>query len=374
MHKRWLVLLICVVVAQPRFGCVQTMALHNGDRVLFYGDSITAQRLYTRFVEDFLLTRYPELQVSFFNAGVPGDTFEQKYFEIYKDGYRALLGAMQSKLPNVPITLLTPTPYDEITHGTEFAHYNEVVSRNAEFVRQLAATSHLKDSDFYEAIANLAQAGVEKNSSLAALLVPDRIHPAQAAHWVMAVELARTWGFSPIVSSVSLNASQAAVLSAENTHVASLEKQSGGLRWTQTDKALPLPIPLDDEMMRFVLGISDLASMDQQILRVSGLPAPHYKLTIDGHAIASFSREELTTGVNLAFFPTPMESQAKDVDGMELKRAQLDEANFILTIDDPNWPPDSAAVKSIESKDAVLHEAERRACQPRPHKFELLAE
>ncbi len=32
-------------------------ALRNGDRVVFYGDSITAQRFYTRDVEEFLLTR-----------------------------------------------------------------------------------------------------------------------------------------------------------------------------------------------------------------------------------------------------------------------------------------------------------------------------
>src|SRR5580698_4650930 len=52
----------------------QKLALHDGDRVVFYGDSITAQRLYTRFFEDFMLTRYPQTHVSFWNAGVPGDT------------------------------------------------------------------------------------------------------------------------------------------------------------------------------------------------------------------------------------------------------------------------------------------------------------
>jgi hypothetical protein len=49
----------------------QNFALHNGDRVVFYGDSITAQRLYSRFVEDFVLTRYPQLHVTFWNAGIP---------------------------------------------------------------------------------------------------------------------------------------------------------------------------------------------------------------------------------------------------------------------------------------------------------------
>src|SRR5277367_1150747 len=52
----------------------QDFVLHDGDTVVFYGDSITAQRLYTKFVEDFVLTRYPTMHVRFVNAGVGGDT------------------------------------------------------------------------------------------------------------------------------------------------------------------------------------------------------------------------------------------------------------------------------------------------------------
>src|SRR5580704_13036640 len=55
------------------------IALHDGDRVAFYGDSITAQRLYTRFVEDFVLTRYPDLHLTFVNAAVPGDQVSGGY-------------------------------------------------------------------------------------------------------------------------------------------------------------------------------------------------------------------------------------------------------------------------------------------------------
>ena len=412
MRKRWLALLFAPMFLQPCIGIGQSTLLHEGDRVLFYGDSITAQRLYTRFVEDFLLTRYPGMHVRFINAGVPGDTvyggytgdqatrlkrdvfpaqptvvtvmlgmndgyyvpFEQKYLDIYKEGYRASLASIRSRLPGVRITLVTPTPYDEVTHGTEFAHYNEVVSRHAAFVKDLAATSHLPESDFYEAITNLTKSGAAKNTALAGLLIPDRIHPGEAAHWVMAAELARTWGFSPLVSSVSLDATQATVVSAENAQILSLQKEDDGLRWTQIDEALPLPLPLEDGMMQFVLSISNLAAMDQRIMRVRGLVASHYRLTIDGHAIASFSREQLAEGVNLALYPTPMENQSKDVDGMELKRAQLDEATFILTIDDPKSSPEDAALSAIHAKGSALLEEQRKAVQPGPHRFELLSE
>ena len=44
-------------------------ALKDGDRVLFYGDSITEQRLYTSYVEQYVLTHYPDRRITFLNTG-----------------------------------------------------------------------------------------------------------------------------------------------------------------------------------------------------------------------------------------------------------------------------------------------------------------
>src|SRR3979411_1568062 len=48
-------------------------SLKDGDRVVCSGDSITAQRLYTTFVETFVLTRFPKLDVRFVHSGWGGD-------------------------------------------------------------------------------------------------------------------------------------------------------------------------------------------------------------------------------------------------------------------------------------------------------------
>ena len=68
------VLVTVVSVAAQDQGSSGALFLRDGDRVIFYGDSITAQRFYTRDVEEFLLTRYPALKIEFFCAGVSGDT------------------------------------------------------------------------------------------------------------------------------------------------------------------------------------------------------------------------------------------------------------------------------------------------------------
>jgi hypothetical protein len=241
-------------------------------------------------------------------------------------------------------------------------------------VKELAATVHLGFSDFNMVETDLLNGGKQKDSSLAALLIPDRIHPAEASHWVMAAALAHSWGLSPIVSSVQLDASLKQADAAENTQVSDLTVEDGTLHWTQTDNALPLPLQLDDGVIQFVLSISSLEAMDQQLLRVNGLPAARYTLEIDGKKIASFAREQLAAGVNLALYATPMENQAKGVDGIEIKRTRLDEVRFLLAIEDPKAGNNAETLRALEAKDAALAEEQRRLAQPRPHRFELSPE
>jgi len=387
----------------------QQMKLQAGDRVAFYGDSITAQRYYTRFVEDFVLTRTPQLHVEFVNAGVPGDTvyggymgdaatrlkrdlfptqptvvtillgmndgyympFEQKYEDIFESGYRALLTAVHQGLPHARITLISSTPYDEITHGSEFPHYGDTVKRHASFTRKLATESDSGFSDFHETVLKLTETGTSENKEMAALLIPDRIHPAEATQWTMAARLARDWGFSAVVSSVHLDALRSSPVAKENAQVTQLAFNEGHLRWTQLDGALPLPLNLEDGILLFVLRSSDLAKMDQQILRIEHLPSARYQLKIDNKDVTSFTKEQLASGVNLALLPTPMLKQSGTVDELEKKRAELDRARFLLLIEKPTILATDAVLRAFAEKDARLREEQRRAAQPEAHVFEL---
>src|SRR5262245_31903124 len=71
MKKVWLLSAMAALAAaaQAQLG----FALKNGDRVVFYGDSITDNGFYTKYVEAFVRLRYPDMDVRFFNAGVGGD-------------------------------------------------------------------------------------------------------------------------------------------------------------------------------------------------------------------------------------------------------------------------------------------------------------
>src|SRR5580693_8359167 len=58
---------VAVATAQSPF------YLKEGDHVVFYGDSITDQRLYTTFTESYVVTRFPTLNVAFTHSGWGGD-------------------------------------------------------------------------------------------------------------------------------------------------------------------------------------------------------------------------------------------------------------------------------------------------------------
>ena len=49
------------------------LQLADGDTLVFLGDSITHQCLYTQYVEDYFYTRLPKARIRFHNSGVGGD-------------------------------------------------------------------------------------------------------------------------------------------------------------------------------------------------------------------------------------------------------------------------------------------------------------
>ena len=190
----------------------------------------------------------------------------------------------------------------------------------------------------------------------------------------MAAALVRGWKISPIVSSVVIDAARTAITSEQNTAANGLSQTGDELRWTQLDGALPLPLELNDSMTQYLLEISGIGSLDQQMLRVTGLSAASYSLEIDGQKIGSFSRQELANGVNLALYQTPMEQQAKSIDWTADDRAKLSGTRFDLVTETSDIPSRQAAIKALDTLDQRMIDAEYKSAQPKPHTFMLTPE
>jgi lysophospholipase L1-like esterase len=393
----------------------QQFALKDGDTVVFYGDSITAQHFYTRFAEEFVMTRYPALHVRFLNAGVPGDTVyggyagataeriqrdvapfhpamitvmlgmndggyvpkNAKIESIFRDGYHTLLDSLHKAAPDAATTLISTSPYDEITHGTEYPGYSQTVAQLAEDVAQIAqqmqssGDKHLLFADFHRPLTDALTQAQKKFPTLAPLLIPDRIHPGEAAHWIMAAELLSAWNVDPFVSRVAIDATTLHNGESYRASVTALDKTEGGIKWTELEESLPLPLDLNHAMTPVILDVSKIAKVDQQTLRVQSLASGKYQLLIDAKPVAVVSSQELDRGINLALLKTPMHDQAGGVHWMEERRAQLDLARFIVSAEVKTNANSATSEEELRSAQDELDAKIRKELTPKPRQFEL---
>jgi lysophospholipase L1-like esterase len=403
------------VIAVAQNFAVGDFALKDSQTVVFYGDSITAQRLYTRFAEEFVLTRYPNLHIHFVNAGVPGDTTYGGYAgamkqrvqrdvapfhpatitvmlgmndggyvpesaeidAVFREGYNDLLDELEQADPNAELTVILPTPYDEISHGTEFPGYSKVIDQSAKDLAAIAAERKVFNAkpitvvDFHGALVAALERAKTAFPELAPLLIPDRIHPADAGHWIMASTLLAAWNVNPVVSTVTISAEKAKVIASQRTSITKPEKTTTGVKWTELDEALPLPLDFNNAMTKVLLGVSDIANLDEETLSVDALSPGRYQLFIDGKPIAIFSREELERGVNLALLKTPMHDQARGIDWYEDRRATLDQARFILSAETTQKPDPTSAEDRLRAAEEELAATIRTKLPPKEHNFEL---
>jgi lysophospholipase L1-like esterase len=391
--------------------------LHDGDRVVFYGDSITDQRLYTTFIETYVITRFPRMKVSFVHSGVGGDrvdggsagpiderlardvvaykptvmtimlgmndgsyrAYDQKIFDKYASGSRHIVQSVKEALPGIRITLIQPSPYDDVTRPPTFeGGYNKVLVRYGEFIKELGRDEKLAVADLNGPVV----AALEKANTLdvenAKKLIPDRVHPAPGGHLLMAEALLKAWQAPATVTAVEIDAAEPAIVRVVNTQVTDLAV-SDRVLWTQMDEALPMPIDKGDEVLALALRASDFVeAMDREPLKVTGLAAARYSLKIDDEVVGTFTKEEWATGVNLATLPTPMAKQAAAVHDLTLRHNVMHFASWRLVgmnlrkIAIPAAHL-QAATDALETLDADVIAQQRAAALPKSHRYELVA-
>jgi lysophospholipase L1-like esterase len=389
-------------------------AIVEGDRIVFYGDSITDQRLYTTFVETYIVTRFPSLNVSFVHSGWGGDRvtgggggpidhrlerdvvaykpsvvtvmlgmndaryqpFKQQIFDVYAKGYEHLVESIKRNLPGVRITLIQPSPFDDVTRKPTFeGGYNQVLIRYGEFVKTLAEKEGTSVADLNSSVVAALKKAMELNASGAQDLIRDRVHPGPAGQLLMASALLKAWNAPALVSALEFDAASSSSIKQENTKVEDL-RANGTITWTQQDFALPMPIDRKNAAIALAVKASDVEqALNQETLKVSGLGAPAYTLKIDGENVAELSKDQLASGVNLAQMDTPMFRQAKSVHDLTLAHNNL---HFLRwrTIQVPNerrgYPDLAKAIEGLDALEADMATDQRAKAKPKPHRFELV--
>jgi lysophospholipase L1-like esterase len=393
-------------------------ALKDGDRVVFYGDSITDQRLYTTFAETYAVTRFPKMNVTFVHSGWGGDrvtgggggpidlrldrdviaykptvvtimlgmndasyrAFQENIFNTYAKGYKHIVEKLKGELSGVRLTLIKPSPYDDFTQKPGFeGGYNSVLVRYGDFVRELAQKSGVDFADLNTPVADTVKRAFESDPEGAvALLTKDRVHPGPGGQLLMAYALLKAWNAPSLVSSVTIDArggKEAPTVLTENAAVTELAGD-GLIRWTQLDESLPMPINLKDAPTALAVRSSDIVTgLDRQMVKVVGLEAESYTLSIDGKPVGDFTKAQLAEGVNLATLATPMAEQASKVHQLTLRRAGAHNHRWRnIQVPYQDYGKTAGFAKALEGFDALegeIQTEQRAAALPKPHKFEL---
>jgi lysophospholipase L1-like esterase len=389
--------------------------LKDSDTVVFYGDSITERRLYTSYVEAYVRTRFPKLNVRFVNSGWGGDTvaggdggslevrlqrdviaykptvatvllgmndgryrqFNEGLYSDFVGGYEKLVKTLKAALPDARLTLLAPPPFDDVTQPPQFpGGYNNVLRRFGLFVQTLGEHEKIPVVDLNSAVLGTLTAVNVKDPSAAREFVPDRVHPGPPASLLMAEALLKSWNGPAVITEVEIDAEAGRATNTLRSEVASVSRAGGGLSWTQNDLALPFPVDWHNPPGSVAAYSSDfIPEIDDQPLRVRNLNPGKYTLKIDGEAIVSYPADQFARGINLSALDTPMLRQAAEVlklinqsDDLHLGRWRLIQV-LLAQYDLPSYATTIADLDMLE-QEAIAHL--RIAAQPKLHFYEIV--
>jgi len=347
--------------------------IHDGDRVVFYGDSITDTEWYPVLVESFVLTRYPKWRNYFSNRGVSGDSsnsiarferdvisqkpdvctynmgfndggyfsFSPKLLEKYLGNVERSVALARQADPKMRMVLMSPIP-NEVTISQDPRWVSRDVYPYAMLAfgaeeGKLAERLGLPFIDvglLYGQTMGLGKVAAGETLQFSR----DGIHPQRDGQTFIAYHVLRGLGADPLVASATIDAAQSKVAEAKRCTISDLTVKDGTVSFRRQTESLPCPIPPEVRPFAFLVRMED--NLNADLLKVTGLTAPAYTLFIDDQRIADLPASDLAQGVNLSRYPgTPMNAQALAV--MDAVRArQVAECGFFR---DWIWPKEPKA-------------------------------
>ncbi len=368
-------LLALVSAASLALGAVAgDFFVRDGDRLVFLGDSITEQRLYTTYIEAYALTRHPDWKLTFRNVGWGGDTAwlrqrshpdERQLFEAEPDAQQKMVeeavgrGLGRDVLPLKPsvvtikfgmndhayqafrqdifrayarsqeqlakvleangarVAFLTPQPIEDKRPDPDKDARNQSLRKFSDGLKEVAArtgAAFVDQFDPYMAILVRERAGNPSGFVGGG----DAVHPGPIGHTVMAWAILKALGAPDLVSRAEIDAAAPKLLAAQGCRIENVNLADGTLSFVRWDDALPMPINARAERALELAPI--LADLSRYELRVTGLPAGAYEVVINGETVAKFSSEDLAKGCNLTTTAGPVTRQARQVLSLVVKK------------------------------------------------------
>lgn len=374
-NKYFLPILILLTSAVTGIAQVQPLKpFQAGERVAFVGNSITEQGYYESYVWLYYMLHYPSRRITVYNCGIGGDraknmlarldtdvlarkpttvclTFgmnDTGYFEFLAANAdstakariaesKAFFDTIETKLKAYPTAkkiLITSALYDETVKNPKnlFPGKSKAMEAIAAFQLKAAQNDHWGFVDFLHPMTELTLKG-QKTDSTFSVTGPDRIHPGNAGHFVMAYLFLKEQGLAgKPVAEIGIDVAGKKIAKSENCLLSALSVSTSEVRFDYLANSLPFP---QDTIARLWGNPSKQAEaldwipfnndMNREMLTVKGLRSGNYAVSIDGSSIGIFTGAELMAGVNLALVKTtPQYEQAMSVLWLNEERMALE--------------------------------------------------
>jgi|JI8StandDraft_1071087.scaffolds.fasta_scaffold06331_4 lysophospholipase L1-like esterase len=335
--------------------------LKDGDRVIFIGDSITHQCLYTQYVEDYFFTRYPNVNIKFRNAGISGDRaqdaldrfdddiapfkptvatvllgmndgsyrdFDPVIFKTYADGMTKLCDRLDAL--KCRVILMSPTMFDHQAFEQMVAkdparsknkdpqNYNGVLAYYGKWVQETARKRGYGFVDLYGPLNTLTTQGRRQDPNFT--LIADAIHPGPDGQLIMAYELLKQTGELGGIFGSGVRLADGQWRAINPTLVTDVKGEPGkSVSYTATIKSLPWIVPAEAALGYKLSRAGHTGSQESHI--VVGLDAGYYSLRINGQDVGRFDERMLGVHAEIEENPnSPTHQQALKVAELNKQR------------------------------------------------------
>ncbi len=336
----------------------QIPVFKEGERVVFLGNSITDRGHYHSYIWLYYMTRFPNLRLEVFNAGIGGDrvshmdkrfetdvlpkrpTYLVVTFGMNDSGYEynkpnsvafaenevkkseaayLLLEEKLKKLSGTKIILAGSTPYEENAKlaSVPLKNKNKTIQEIICFQQEAGKRNNWGFIDFNAPILSINNKYQQQDSTFT-LCGIDRIHPDNDGNMVMAYLFLKDQGFRNLpVAIVEIDASGKKLVQSENCKISGLKSGKETISFDYLSNALPYPLDTVPRARKAVKSqasamqvIPFMEEMNQEIFRVKGLKG-RYELIIDKQHIGIWDASAFEKGINLAELSnTPQYQQA----------------------------------------------------------------
>jgi lysophospholipase L1-like esterase len=345
------------VGAEPQ-APISKLELEDGDSIVFLGDSITHQCLYTQYVEDFFYTRYPKIRLKLHNSGVGGAKawdalqrfdddvakykpkyvtvllgmndgryvgYNDEYFQTYRQDMTQLIGKLKA-IKAKPI-VMTPTMFDSRAARAgkrqrapeTLELYNSVLAYYGTWLREVSVENGFGFVDMYSPLNNLTLAARKKDPNFT--LIRDAVHPDPPGQVVMAFAIIDDMGLKGAISNIRLLPSAKGELAAKASggKLTELKATKARIEFTWTADCLPWVVTEEAQLGATLTKLGHKAS--REALEIQGLAEGFYQLSIDGKEVGRFHSSALSRHVELqSNTKTPQYQQALAVANLNKER------------------------------------------------------